>query len=148
MLAVVNLSSPLQKINAVALLGCCSSCAMPLRWLSVHPARAFGMTALLFLIPLAFSLGKSRSKCLKLSLFYFFFFLIYLNVKDLAALWMGSCSVPVRCLSGTGVGVTWYAPANRIGGFWGVSRAALPSPQPCRGHSCPSHLPGPPFSGY
>lgn len=43
---------------------------------NVHPARAFGMTALSFLIPLAFSLGKTRSKCLKLRFSFFLFLLM------------------------------------------------------------------------
>lgn len=65
---------PCKKINAVALLGCRSSCVMPLCWLRVHPAQAFGMTAVSFLIPLAFSLGKTRSKCWKLRFLFFNFF--------------------------------------------------------------------------
>lgn len=108
----MNLSSPFLKINAIALLWLPQLLCIA-AVLKVFIQWEFSMTTLSFLIPRAFSLGKPRSKCLNEDDSV----LISFNGKAVAALWMGSCIMPVRCVSGSGAAALCFPPSRNIGDF-------------------------------
>lgn len=74
---------------------------------------------------------------------FLIFFLINFNIRDVANMWTRRM----------GVTIAWYMWENSgfcrtIGAFSRRIRDFGKLTQPCRGHSCLSHLLSPPFSGY